>query len=83
MARQASSRVAGRGIFDAPTQLICKCECADQCRKWGSQTATCSAPAAAITAAIAVSASSVLKARVSSARNAMKTRADVTPLGAT
>ena len=55
---------------------------AGQCRKWGSQTATCSAPAAAITAAIAVSASSVLKARVSSARNAMKAGADVTPLGA-
>jgi hypothetical protein len=56
---------------------------AGQCRKWGSQTATCSAPAAAITATIAVSASSVLKARVSSARNAMKAGADVTPLGET
>jgi hypothetical protein len=78
MARQASSRVAGRGIFDAPTQLICKCECADQCRKWGSQTATCSAPAAALTAAIAVSANSVLRPRISNALNSIG--ADVTPL---
>jgi len=83
MARQASSRVGVRRAVGAPTQLICKCACADHCRKWGSQTATCSALAAAVIAAIAVSASSVLKARLSSALNSMNAGAGVTPLGET